>query len=951
MDKSKIKGFSEEKSNRPVTLTKANKELQTLNLRLAALEKENADLRSSQKALQDAAQQHADLYNFAPVGFVTFSDSGSILTINDALSNTIGEAKENLIGKPLQNYIAFSDREKFLRHTHGTKTVGELIQSELCIIKKDKTILKILFQSRIVKRLKKICFYQGNTTDISSYKEINNTNSTEQQVRQLVESTKIIAWERPANSHSFSYVSQWAQEILGYPISKWHNDGFFRKNIVHPDDLEYLIKQTKEQSEANDHFELEYRLIRKDGKVLWFRDIIHVKRNVYGQESIKGFLLDITEQKLSDLKTSNSEQNFRKMTAAIGQVFWMSDILKSQIIYISSAYEEIWGRSCSSLYEKPQNWLASIHPDDVIIYNEATSNNKKNAQYDIEYRIIRPDGHERWIHDRAFPISGESGKINRMSGVAEDITEVKHAEIRRKFKNEITHLLSKSASVDDVINYFLKNATELFHWEVGEFWEVSPPHSSKSSKMSHSSSYPIQKFADFLEKSKSLIKSDPAMEELMKSPKVTWIPDLKSSSAFHRKKLAAKASLKSAIILPLSNKDQLTRGAIFFSQRPTQPDIQLIQMLENLGEQISQFIDRKAIEEKLLDALEFNRIVIGGAQAGIVVWDSNARFVVWNPYMEEITGYHAKNLLGKTTADSIPDFDSTILSQIFDRVIKGEIFSPPDIQFHLPLTEKQGWLATRFAPWKNRQQEIVGVMAAIRNVTDRRRLEAEILQISDHEKQRIGQDLHDDICQQLMGIEFRLEALALKFSKTPDVRTGTEDIGELLRKATKNARSLAQVLSPVIPEPEGLMIALQGLAAHTELLFSIKCTFRCQDPVLVYDFQTAAHLYRIAQESITNAVKHGLSKNISIDLFHSNHKSTLSISDNGIGLPFPTNSTTGKGMGIRIMQYRSDMIGGTLQISKNNKNRVVITCSFNNSIHQSLSNPKKHHEQPRSIES
>ena len=940
MDKSKIKEFSTGPINHLVALPKINNELQTLNSRIVALERQNADLRASQKLLQEAAQHHSDLYQFAPVGFVTFWGSGAIIEINETLSNLIGETKIDLIGKTLQSYLTFSDQDPFLRHTHGIKNIGESIQSELCIIKKDKTLCKILFQSVLVKCSKNICIYQANTTEINSYREINDTNNTELQVRQLVESTKIIAWERPLNSHIFSYVSQWAQEILGHPISKWHIDGFFRKNIVHPDDLQYVNNQTIEQSEKKDHFELEYRLIRKDGKILWFRDIVHVKRNIYGPESIKGFLVEITEQKLSELTTLASEQNFQKMTTAIGQVFWMSDIIKSKIIYVSPAYERIWGRSCRSLYENPRSWLASIHPEDVNIYTDAANTHPPNSQYDIEYRIIRPDGNERWIHDRAFPISSEAGKVNRMAGVAEDITETKLAKIRRRFKNEITHLLSKSASIDEVIHHLLKSATELFHWEVGEFWELSGPPSARQAQMTHSSSYPMEKFVDFLQSSKSFIKTAPTMEQVMQSEKATWIPDLQSASFFERKKLAAKAGLKSAIILPFITKDRATGAAIFLSERPTQPDIQLIQMLESIGEQISQFIHRKATEEKLLDALDFNRIVIGGAQAGIVVWDADGRFVVWNPFMEEITGYKAENLLGKTVEDAIPDLDSKKLGQIFDRAINGEIFSPPDIQFHLPLTEKQGWLATRFAPWKNRQQEIVGVMAAISNVTDRQRLKAEILQISEHEKQRIGQDLHDDICQQLMGIEFRLEALSIKFSKNPDVRIGTENIGELLRKATKNARSLAQVLSPVTPEPEGLMIALQGLAAHSELLFNIKCTFLCTDTVLVADAQTAAHLYRIAQESITNAVKHGLSKDISIELTSFQDKSRLSITDNGIGFPILTNVTPSKGMGIRIMQYRSDMIGGTLKISNTDKNCIVITCTFPNSIHHSPKNPQ-----------
>jgi PAS domain S-box-containing protein len=122
-----------------------------------------------------------------------------------------------------------------------------------------------------------------------------------------------------------------------------------------------------------------------------------------------------------------SEHRFRQLTENIREIFWMTDPVKNELIYVSPAYEEIWGRTCRSLYASPRDWVAAIHPDDhdrmVKALTELASGN-----YDEEYRILRPDGSTRWVRDRGFPIHDESGKVYRIAGIAEDITGRKGAE-------------------------------------------------------------------------------------------------------------------------------------------------------------------------------------------------------------------------------------------------------------------------------------------------------------------------------------------------------------------------------------------------------------------------------------------------------------------------------------------------------------------------------------------
>jgi PAS domain S-box-containing protein len=218
----------------------------------------------------------------------------------------------------------------------------------------------------------------------------------------------------------------------------------------------------------------------------------------------------------------------------------------------------------------------------------------------------------------------------------------------------------------------------------------------------------------------------------------------------------------------------------------------------------------------------------------------------------------------------------------------------------------------------------------LHDLSARKALERDVLEAAAMEQWRIGQELHDSTGQELTALGMLAEGLveALTKSAPAEAELATK-IAESVKRVLGHVRALSRGLIPVEVDAAGLMAALAELASETSELHGVTCTFECREPVLVEDNQTATHLYRIAKEAVTNALKHSRAKNIIISLVGDERSLTLGVRDDGVG--FPREPMEVKGMGLKIMRYRAGLINATLSVGPVVRGGTLVSCTINKS--------------------
>lgn len=314
---------------------------------------------------------------------------------------------------------------------------------------------------------------------------------------------------------------------------------------------------------------------------------------------------------------------------------------------------------------------------------------------------------------------------------------------------------------------------------------------------------------------------------------------------------------------------------------------------------------------------------------GAVFWMTDfpvSRIIYVSPGYERIWGRSCASLraCAEDWFDAIHDEDrERILHAVSAKRDSGEL----DEEYRIVRPDGDiRWIHGRVFPVRNEAGEIYRLAGIAEDITSRKRLEQEIIEIGDRDLSRLGQDLHDGICQQLVSIAFASDLLRRDLmAKLPSEAVRVARITALLDNAITQARNLSHTLCPVNLVGNGLGVALRELAMSTTRGLRVVCDADCEEGVLIRDHAAATHLYRIALEAVQSAVKHANASRLLISLRREGDNIHLAITDNG--LDADSRNSHEAGVELNIMKYRATMAGGALEVHPNPFGGTVVTCS------------------------
>ena len=351
--------------------------------------------------------------------------------------------------------------------------------------------------------------------------------------------------------------------------------------------------------------------------------------------------------------------------------------------------------------------------------------------------------------------------------------------------------------------------------------------------------------------------------------------------------------------------------------------------LARSGELLLQETHDHEVSEARLSRIEglFEK-VFDTAYLAIAMLDQNLNMLRVNHAFAAISRQPMDFYHGKGYFDLYPDDDARLL---FNETLKT---GKPQMQFARPFVYHEGdkdiktWWDWSVSAVTDNKGHIDGLLLCMADVTKRVELERQLMHLTDQERQRMGQELHDGMAQLLTAISIKAKVVEqMVQNRVPEAEVMIRDMSEVIREVTVQIRDLSKLLNPVIVESQGLIPALEILALETQRRMGVSCQFKWADSIPAFKPMVAGHLYRIVQESISNAVRHGQAQSIQIELITDGQKRVLRVVNDGLPLD-PAQLERSQGLGVRGMRYRAELIGGSFTIVPRISGGTVVTCEL-----------------------
>ncbi|GAA5128549.1 PAS domain S-box protein [Luteolibacter yonseiensis] len=343
---------------------------------------------------------------------------------------------------------------------------------------------------------------------------------------------------------------------------------------------------------------------------------------------------------------------------------------------------------------------------------------------------------------------------------------------------------------------------------------------------------------------------------------------------------------------------------------------------------------RRLTEAALQNQKEILTSILDSMRDGVVVADREGRIIVFNPAAGRLFGEISPGISAEDWVDGIekglldPAAGSPHDRQLLRKSISGQHSGYGEIPLSRTNNAGNGIrLGLTALPLLGKNADRTGTVLVLNDLTSRRNLENQISQASEREQRRIGHDLHDGVCQHLAGVAFAVGTFKTELERMnlPRQAGKASEIGELIREGIQQTKDLARGLYPMGIE-EGLDVALGLLASTTTERMDVQCHYQQTGDRFTLGTAAAGHLYRIAQEAVSNAVRHAKTDNIHILLAREADQLIVEVSDDGIGLD--SSCKTEPGIGLQIMRYRANLAGAKLEIISQDDKGTRISCKI-----------------------
>ena len=742
---------------------------------------------------------------------------------------------------------------------------------------------------------------------------------SEERFDQLARQSRTIIWEMDAEGLC-TYVSPAVRDVLGYrPEDVIGKLRFY--DLFSPGDREAFKAAAFDIFRRREPMlDFENPCLTRDGRPVWVStNAIPLLDAAGALRGYRGSVRDITERKQTELALRESEHKFRLLTEDMKDVVWSVDVAAQRFLYVSPSVAKLRGYTPAEILARPlaEAWVPEQREEFSRLLTGYVADFLAGRIAEDTYvtlEILQPCKDGAAIPSEAvchLVRNRTTGRIE-LHGVTRDIRERKRAEaalresearfhnvarISRSYAWEIDANLRVtyvSPGVEDVLGYRPEEIAGRM-----QLWDFQPPEGAgeikRAARRMFAAAKPVAGFENL---------------NRAKDGRPVWV----SSSAtplFH-----ADGSLRGyqGVDIDITERKRaeraLQRANDELERRVEERTASLVESQKARVRSEEQFRQMAEIIQEVFWMID--------ARSGRALYISPAFEAIWGrPPRPENPGVF-------TWVENLHPEDRARALRTFKSGVKAGRFEPLEVRVVRPdgsvrRIEIRAWM---IAPKPGEPRRVAGVM---RDITDRRRLEAEILEAAEAERLRIGRDLHDSLGQSLTGIGYLAEAVREDLARRAAREAAdVQRLAKLIEEAAGKTHALAGGLLLVDLKRGGLGPALQELALRTQELFGVKCRYTGPAEVDRVGAEAAVQLYRIAQEAAANAAKHGKGKGIAIRLSVRREGLLLSVRDTGRGLP-PGPPKSG-GMGLDIMRYRAGIIGAVFWIESQAGKGTAVNC-------------------------